>query len=334
MMPKATWYDQQNRELRLTQGQTIQGRWNGRSYRVIRRLGVGAVGTVYLVQERDRKFALKISQDANGIALEYRVLQLLQQQIPNEPPERVRGQRLGPFVSDMDDLTLDDGRFVFFYTMEYIAGVPAAVFAKQKGMTAIQQVAVQLLTFLKHLHVLGYAFGDLKADNVMVHPLTGMARMIDFGGVTKFGEGIRQYTEWNDRGYWHRGTRRADCQYDLFAVAMLIVQLLLPQLQWAAGEERGLEPIRKLLSVKKETKVWLPVIETAWQGGFRDAGHMLQAILSLRMPVLSIRFTERMRRILAFIDREMTREWDWTHWLLTGMAGLCLAVLLRLLMVQ
>lgn len=332
--PRVTWYEQKNRLLKLMPGQLIQGRWNGRSYRIIRSLGAGAIGTVYLVQEGDRKYALKISPDANGIALEYKVLQMLQRQMPNQTSEQVHGRRLGLFISDMDDVSLANQGLVFFYTMEYVEGTPVEVYVRGKGIDAVRKVALQLLEILKQMHFLGYAFGDLKGDNVLIHSQSGRLRLIDFGGVTRFGEGIRQYTEWNDRGYWQKGTRRADCRYDLFAAAMLLAQLLNPQVKRLDIIDRNLEPIKKIIASKKETRIWLPVLEKAWAGGFDSADQMQRAVQSLQLPKDAGNLTENIRAVIRRIDRELSREWDWTHWTVVGMMGICLAVMLHVLMVQ
>jgi serine/threonine-protein kinase len=320
--------------MKLMPGQSIQGRWNRRSYRIIRPLGAGAIGTVYLVQEGDRKYALKISPDAQGIALEYRVLHSLQRQMPHTTSEKVHGRRLGPFVSEMDDVSLENRGLAFFYTMEYVEGTPVELFVRGKGITSVRRIAVQLLEFLKQLHVLGYAFGDLKADNVLINSGSGHLRLIDFGGLTRFGEGVRQYTEWNDRGYWHNGTRRADCRYDLFAAAMLLAQLLNPYVKRLDWKNRDLEQIKKILSSKKETRIWLPVLEKAWAGGFDSAEQMQSAVLSLQLPKGEKNKTEKIQTIRRTIDRELSRDWDWTHWTVIGMMGICLTVMLHVLMVQ
>ena len=49
--------------------------------------------------------------------------------------------------------------------------------------------------------------------------------LVDYGGVTAFGKGIRQFTEIYDRGYWNAGTRVSDAGYDLFSYGVLCVQM-------------------------------------------------------------------------------------------------------------
>lgn len=314
-------------------GQLITGRWSRLHYRILRRLGKGAIGTVYLAQERGRTYALKIASDANGIALEYRLLRLLQNKHQTEATNRVHGFRLGPFVSNLDDLVTSEGNTSFFYVMEYIEGVPVDSFVRLKGIEAVYRIVIQLLGFLYELHNLGYAFGDLKSDNILVNPQTGDVRLIDFGGATRFDQSIRQYTEWNDRGYWLGESRRAEQSYDLFAVAMLIVQLVRPTTKSISKQNGELSHIRALVAACLETKMWLPLLEKAWTGKYQTAQQMYLEVLTLKPHIESV-YHKKGKSFLKAINHELSRDWDWSHWVLTGSAVIYLTVIMRLLVVQ
>ena len=43
------------------------------------------------------------------------------------------------------------------------------------------------------------------------------------------GSSIKEFTEFYDRGYWGLGSRKAEPSYDLFAVAMIMIQMLITQ---------------------------------------------------------------------------------------------------------
>lgn len=310
----------------------ITGRWNGRSYRIIRSLGIGANGKVYLVGENDRQYAIKISRDAAGVALEYRLLRQLQAQQQNGVEYSVQGSRLGPFVYDLDDFPGDGGKPVHFYTMEYIPGIPITSYVREKGRSEIGRLFQQLLNYLRQLHRLGYAFGDLKAENVLVNPLSGELRLVDFGGATRFGEGIRQYTEWYDRAYWNAGSRRADIQYDLFAAGMLMLRLLLPEAQRIDVGRGGFRKIRRLLQQSPEMQPWQGVLERAWRGNYRDASEMLRAVSFVKSSGWKTH-----QGIPGRVHKQVNRteaDWDWSHWVAVGSAVLCLAMILRVFMVR
>ena len=43
------------------------------------------------------------------------------------------------------------------------------------------------------------------------------------------GRAIKEFTEFYDRGYWGLGSRKADPAYDLFAVAMIMINAVYPK---------------------------------------------------------------------------------------------------------
>ena len=238
-------------------GMTITGKWKHARYRVERLLGEGSNGKVYLVlQERDRSYcALKVGADAVDLQSEINVLKLL---------DKEQGRRgalaQDAFLLDVDDLYALDGREYPFYTMKYVRGSTLSDYLKQQGMEWFPLVGLTVLNKLAELHERGWVFGDLKVENVLVADY-GYAQLVDFGGVTANGKGIRQFTEIYDRGYWNCGTRTADAKYDLFSYAVLCIHLheskrlkaltkeLLPQnrseteLMRIVLESEGLKPV-------------------------------------------------------------------------------------------
>jgi serine/threonine-protein kinase len=101
--------------------------------------------------------------------------------------------------------------------------------------------------------------------------------LVDFGGVTQKGRSVKQFTEIYDRGYWGSGSRIADEAYDLFAFAVLIMQLsgqaqecfskhMLPQ-------NRSIELLKEKLTLEpnKELHAFAPFISKALDGGFSSS---------------------------------------------------------------
>ncbi|MCK9906216.1 serine/threonine-protein kinase, partial [Frankia sp. Cpl3] len=91
---------------------------------------------------------------------------------------------------------------------------------------------VQLLARLQVLHSHGWVFGDLKPENIIVTRTEKQVRLIDFGGVTKLGNAVRQFTEEYDRATWQAGDRRAEISYDLFSLAMVMIRLVTGKEEW------------------------------------------------------------------------------------------------------
>ncbi|MGV2470337.1 protein kinase family protein, partial [Bacillus subtilis] len=81
---------------------------------------------------------------------------------------------------------------------------------------------IQQLSSLLGLHQHGWIFADLKPDNRIVTGTNARCRCIDVGVRTMEGRGIKEYTEFYDRGCWGYGTRKAGPSYGLFAVAIIM----------------------------------------------------------------------------------------------------------------
>lgn len=317
-------------------GDVIIGSWNRHAYQAVRPLGNGANGQVWLVRKHGKNFAMKLGTDSHGLALEYRLLKQMQQAAPHTDTA-VRDLRLGPFVYELDDFNTENKETVFFYTMEYIEGIPLGRYISSKGKRRIPAVISRLLQFLQQLHELGYAFGDIKADNVLVNPMTGIVRLVDFGGATRFGESIRQYTEWNDRAFWGAGLRKADPAYDLFAVGMMLAQLLgAGQLKADAGQlkadERDVNKIGLRLRQINDNLPWMGLLEKAWRVEYKTASQMLKDVTAIKQLVLQQ--SDKSNSVFNKMHKGLVREWDWSDWTVIGSAVVCLFIFLRLLMVQ
>jgi serine/threonine-protein kinase len=120
----------------------------------------------------------------------------------------------------------------------------------------------------------------LKIDNVLTADY-GYVELVDYGGVTAMGKGIRQFTEIYDRGYWNAGSRSADARYDLFSFAVLCIMLHEPKKLQAltAGlpQTRSTEELERLIS---ECKGLTPVagwLKQAMAGRFYDAAEGAEA---------------------------------------------------------
>src|SRR5690554_6415703 len=96
---------------KLHPNEKIVGKWNKNSYTIIRQLGYGAAGTVYLAACHSGFVALKVAPDTMSITSEVNVLRQFTQ-------SKVQAPRLGPSFYDADDYVTEKGVFPF-YTMEY-----------------------------------------------------------------------------------------------------------------------------------------------------------------------------------------------------------------------
>ncbi len=247
----------------------IEGKWHRNRYKIIRELGFGANGIVYLAQYVNKYVALKMSDNGMTVTSEVNVLKSF---------KKVQGDCLGPSLLDVDDW-LHQGRITSFYVMEYIQGPNLLSFIQQKGSSWIDVLILQLLSDLQQLHGNGWVFGDLKPDNLIVTGPPPRIRCIDVGGTTIQGRAIKEFTEFFDRGYWGYGSRKAEVTYDLFAVAMILINIAYPKrFNKASGDHHQLElKVRQSTELHKYEQIILPAL----RGEFRSAKEMRNELLIL-----------------------------------------------------
>ena len=204
----------------LKRGQLICGRWERHSYRVVRLLGQGGTGSAYLVQNSDGlRRAMKISGDPLEITREHRMLLYLNRFNPGEAATKV------PRVYELDDF--QTGSEVYHYMItEYCPGTGLDKYIGRMKAWDVARVGSQIATLLSCLHREGLIFGDLKPGNIICDFRHNLTYLVDFGSVTIRGVGLKQYTPCYDRASWRAGSRLADEKYDIFALGMLLIALL------------------------------------------------------------------------------------------------------------
>ncbi|WEG12715.1 protein kinase family protein [Pullulanibacillus sp. KACC 23026] len=254
--------------INISPGTVIHGKWHQNEYKIIRSLGFGAQGTVYLAQSAKGRVALKFGLNNATVTSEVNVLNKL---------TKVQGESLGPSLYDVDDWETNIG-LLSFYAMEYLKGAPLMEAIQVRGREWVNIFILQLLKELHRLHSEGWVFGDLKPENLMVTDSPLRVRWLDVGGTTQFGRAIKEYTEFYDRGYWGLGSRKAEPSYDLFAVAMIMIEA-------AEGHrfERGKEAKESLFQVlnrnAKLSKL-RGIIRKALEGQYSEANQMRQDLLN------------------------------------------------------
>ncbi|GEB34040.1 MULTISPECIES: serine/threonine protein kinase [Brevibacillus] len=251
----------------------FQGKWNRKSYHVLRELGRGANGTVYLVSQDGVRRAVKVGVEGMDILMEVNVLKSVQQG---------RDSKVGPLLCDVDDLVVN-GKACTFYAMEYLEGEQLDRYIQQAGTEWVPVLIVQLLARLDVLHKHGYTFGDLKPENIMVSQTDKTVRLIDFGGVTKQGSAVRQFTEEYDRAFWHAGDRKADTGYDLFCAAVIMVRLTVGKELWKSSLSEPRHTGLLCDIIRKSDSLYpyrVPLLK-AFHGKFASAGEMRAELLTV-----------------------------------------------------
>lgn len=252
---------------KVVPGTIIVGKWHQNRYTILKELGSGANGIVYLAQFQNQKVALKMSDNGMSITSEVNVLKSF---------AKVQGSSLGPSLIDVDDWVIKNQN-ISFYVMEYIAGPDFLSFISQKGKGWTEVLILQLLSDLHTLHEQGWVFGDLKPENLIVMGPPPRIRCIDVGGTTIQGRAIKEFTEFYDRGYWGLGTRKAEPTYDLFAVGMIILNTEYPKR--FSKTTGGIDQLRGIIKQKAALHKYEQVILNALQGKYQSAREMRTDIL-------------------------------------------------------
>ncbi|RAL22338.1 hypothetical protein DL240_10845 [Lujinxingia litoralis] len=145
-------------------------------YQVIRKLGEGAAGQVYLARHKilEREFALKVLHPewVGNEQLTRRFFQEARHATRLKHPNIV-----GVITADQHD-------DFYYLVMEYVDGdCLEAIISERKRLPADQAVSylIGILRGLEHAHQQGMLHRDVKADNIMVDRVSGTARLLDFG---------------------------------------------------------------------------------------------------------------------------------------------------------
>ncbi|WP_369693596.1 serine/threonine protein kinase [Lentibacillus sp. CBA3610] len=255
--------------INIKPGTVITGKWHQRRYVIKRKLGNGAVGTVYLCEHNGKYAALKISENNTSMTVEVNVLKSLQ---------KAQASRLGPSLLDVDDWEISRNMTYSFYVMEYLQGDSLGHFISRNGHEWVGIFMLQLLEDLEYLHQSGWVFGDFKSENLIVLSQPPKIRWIDVGGTTQIGRAIKEYTEFYDRGYWGMGSRRAEPGYDLFALVMVFLHIYYPK-----RFEKGPNPkatLLKKLHDARPLRLYREPLKKALLGKYQSAADMRNELLN------------------------------------------------------
>ncbi len=259
-----------NRLCNLPTGTVVTGKWHGRSYRLLRRLGSGANGVVYLAESGRTRVAVKLSDDYASLASEMNILRRF---------SKVQGAALGPSLLEADDWQSPFARETIpFYVMEYIEGENFASFIRRRGKEWAPVLVVQLLSVLERLHQEGWVFGDLKPDNLIITGPPPSVRLLDVGGTTMQGRAVKEFTELYDRGYWGLGSRKAEPSYDLFAAAMVMISSCCPGPIEKKGDGRA--QLLAIIEADRFLAQYKDVLQKALDGRYQKAADMRRDLLA------------------------------------------------------
>ncbi|MBS1826605.1 MAG: serine/threonine protein kinase [Acidobacteria bacterium] len=212
-------------------------------FRVTSFLGRGNFGDVYRAENlRDhRQCALKIVRTGDGE----------EEQVKFEA--EVYGAKLQKELADPEDRVVkvfdyghDETAQCFFIEMEYVDGEDLAmVIRRPTGLSALEvaRIARDLCGLLEWLASTEVVHGDLKPRNVRLENATGRVKVLDFGIARALKETMVTMA-FNSPAYTspeRLSTGKADCQSDLWAVGVILYELMAGQPPFQAENREMLE---------------------------------------------------------------------------------------------
>jgi thioredoxin-like negative regulator of GroEL len=153
-------------------------------YRIVRELGRGGMGAVYLAErvdgELDRQVAVKLMRRGTGDDAS------LRRRFRDE--RQILARLEHPNIASLiDGGVTPDGRL--FFVMQYIAGTPIDRYCDEKALAVPEKLRlfIDVCSAVQHAHVHQVVHRDLKPGNILV-TANGRAKLLDFG-IAKLVEG-------------------------------------------------------------------------------------------------------------------------------------------------
>ncbi len=269
----------------------LKGRWSGKVYTLLKKLGAGGIGDIYLVtDEAGKSYAMKISQDLVSITKEYSNL------------SKFSGMCFAPEVFELDDCEKNN-KLYHFFIMEFIEGYTLrdAITKEKLSFSSKLDIITIVAEVLKGINEKGFVYTDLKYENIMIDKRNGLIRLIDLGSITAIGERVKEYTPMYDRFNWNAGSRTADLSYQVFAIIILLISMLLNK-----DINPEAEKLPKVLSRLK--KCCFPqglydMINGCLDGSISDCGSLCDRLGTIcRFSFAGRRLTHALNAVIAFLS--------------------------------
>jgi serine/threonine-protein kinase len=214
-------------------------------YRIVRPLGEGGMGRVFLVEREDvgGHAALKILRDA-WISGERRARFAAEQ--------RTLAQLSHPGIAPLFDVgTLEDG--TPWFAMEYVEGTPLTTFAQQSRLPVDRRLGLMadVCRAVQYAHEHAVIHRDLKPSNVLV-TADGTVKLLDFGIAKQLD------VDGHDQEQTRTGFRMLTPSYaapeqftgapvgvrtDVHAIGVMLYEILTDRLPWTASLSTATDPL-------------------------------------------------------------------------------------------
>ncbi len=226
-------------------------------YRIVRLLGEGGMGMVYLAERADLAswVAIKILRDAW-------LSPARRERFASE--QRTLAQLNHPSIGRLyDSATLEDG--TPYFVMEYVDGTPLTEYCRERKCTVDERLRLfrSVCEAVQHAHSHAVIHRDLKPSNILVKS-DGSVRLLDFGiakqleslelPVDQTMTGLRLMTPAYAAPEQIRG-ERVGIQTDVYSLGVILYELLTGQLPFDLS---GLTPSEAANNIAEQTSITPP----------------------------------------------------------------------------
>jgi tetratricopeptide (TPR) repeat protein len=144
-------------------------------YRIVREIGRGGMGTVYLAERADGQFeqqvaikVIKRGMDTDAVLQRFYA------------ERQILARLQHPNITRLLDGGMFDGRP--YFVMEYLEGEPIAAYCRRRELTLPDRIRLflEVCSAVEHAHRNLILHRDLKAGNILVDA-TGTPKLLDFG---------------------------------------------------------------------------------------------------------------------------------------------------------
>jgi len=268
----------------------IKGKWYKNEYRIIKPLGKGGIGKIYLAAHKKRGLvALKLSKSMLSITREYDTI------------KKYKDKHFVPVVYELDDWE-SSGETYHFFAMEYIKGHNLTEAMKRYMPLELKvKLFMIILSIISDINEEGLIYSDIKHENIMVDYNNLSIRFVDFGSLIPIGESIKEYTPLYDRYSWGLGSRTADLTYQVFSAAVLFTTMLIGFIHKV--DKDSIAAIMKELDKNNIPKGLSVLILKALKGEIENCDIFLRRLRNVDLDVRknTISLSKLLDMIIAFL---------------------------------
>ena len=232
-------------------------------YRVLKLLGEGGMGVVYLAERTDigGLVAIKLLRDAWLSPMRRQRFEL---------EEATLAQLTHPAIARIYDAnTLEDG--TPFYVMEYVNGIPITEYCREYQCPVRERLRLfrEVCEAVQYAHSHAIIHRDLKPSNILVGE-DGLTKLLDFGIAKQLDANSEHKTVTNFRMLTpayaspeQKSGAAVGVYSDVYALGVLLRELLTGESPANVG---GASSVTPSLALKQKSSVWLDELtRTEWR---------------------------------------------------------------------